>query len=439
MYRDSTNDRLEQGNIPDWKRPAMVGYVVLAMTFLVPGGWATVAKIDSAVVAAGVVAVESNRKTVQHLEGGIIQEIFVREGQRVKEGDVLFKLDSTQAQANFDLQQNQLYAALAQEARLVAEREGRAEVSFPEELREARHHPTVARTVADQTKEFDERRASLSGQVDLLQAKIAQYNTEIEGLIAERTATRAQHQWIVEELAGLKDLLDRNLVQKTRVLALEREKSRLEGVVGRSTADQAKARNGIGEAQLQIRQLRQKFLEEVSGQILEVRQRIADLREKVRVARDVFRRMVIVAPVSGPVQNLKFFTVGGVIKAGEPLLEIVPEYDTLIVQAHVSPHDMESLIPGMRAEIRFTAFRTNILPLITGRVESLSRDRLIDETTKQPYFLAQVLAEDVPPDVRERLTAGMPAEVLFPTGERTVLDYLIRPLKDRMNSALRER
>jgi HlyD family secretion protein len=429
----------DASDIPDWKRPAIFGYLIITVTFLVLGGWSAIAKLDSAVVASGVVAVESNRKTVQHLEGGIIQEILVREGQRVKQGDILFRMDPTQAQASFDLQQNQLYAALAQEARLVAEREGAAEVTFPEEFREVRVHPTVARTVADQAKEFHERRASLLGQMDLLEAKISQYKAEIEGLIVQQKATEDQLRWIMEELADLRYLLERNLVQKNRVLALEREKSRLEGVIGRSAADQAKAQNGIGETQLQIRQLRQKFLEEVSGQILEVRQKIADLREKVRVAKDVFRRLVIVAPVSGTVQNLKFFTVGGVIKAGEPLLEIVPERDRLIVQAHVSPHDTESLAPGMRAEIRFTAFRTNVLPLIMGRVESVSRDRLIDETTKQPYFLAQVVVEDAPREVRERLTAGMPADLLFPTGERTVLDYLVRPLKDRINSALREK
>jgi len=426
-------------DIPDWKRPAILGYLIVTVTFFVLGAWSAIAKLDSAVVASGVVALESNRKTVQHLEGGIIREILVREGQRVKQGDILFKVDPTQAQANFDLQQNQLYAALIQEARLVAEREGAAEVTLSEELQEVRVHPTVARAIADQTKEFHDRRASLLGQIDLLEVKIGQYKIEIEGLVIQQKATEGQLRWIVEELADLRSLLERNLVQKSRVLALEREKSRLEGVVGRSTADQAKAQNGIGEAQLQIRQLRQKFLEEVNGHILETRQKIADLREKVRVAKDVFRRLVIAAPVSGTVQNLKFFTVGGVIKAGESLLEIVPERDRFIVQAHVSPHDTESLVPGMRAEIRFTAFRTNVLPLIMGHVESVSRDRLIDETTRQPYFLTQVVVEDVPREVRERLMAGMPADVLLPTGERTVLDYLVRPLKNRINSALREK
>jgi multidrug efflux pump subunit AcrA (membrane-fusion protein) len=191
----------------------------------------------------------------------------VREGQHVREGDVLFRLDSTQAQANFDLQQHQLHAALAQEARLVAERDGRPEVTLPEELREVQRLPTVARAVADQIKEFNDRRASLAGQMELLEVKVGQYRTEIEGLAAEQTATRSQLQWIKQELSDLRYLLDRELVQKSRVLALEREKSRLEGAMGRSTADQAKAENGIGEAQLESRQLRQKFLEEVSGQM----------------------------------------------------------------------------------------------------------------------------------------------------------------------------
>src|SRR5262249_53104531 len=204
--------------------------------------------------------------------------------------------------------------------------------------------------------------------------------------------------------------------------------------IGRSIADQAKAQNGIGEAQLQIRQLRQKFQEEVSGQILEARQKIADLREKVRVARDVFRRLVIVAPVSGTVQSLKVFTVGGVIKAGEPLLDIVPEHDRFIVQAHVSPHDTEGVAPGMRAEIRFTAFRTNVLPLIIGHVESVSRDRLLDDATKQPYFLTQIVVEDVPREVRERLTAGMPAELLLPTGGGAFPVSFVSPVSGRNNS-----
>jgi HlyD family type I secretion membrane fusion protein len=222
-------------------------------------------------------------------------------------------------------------------------------------------------------------------------------------------------------------------------MLLERERSRLEGLIGRSTADESKARNGIEEARLQIRQLRQKFQEDVANSMLDTRQKISDLREKVRVAQDVLSRVDILSPSTGVAQNLRVFTTGGVVKAGEPMVDVAPEYDALIVQAHVQPQDTENLQPGMLAEVRFSSFQTRILPIVVGKVESVSRDRLVDEQTKQPYFLAQVVVDDIPSFVKDRLSAGMPADVIFPTGERTVLDYLVRPLKDRLRGVMRER
>ncbi len=426
-------------HIPDWRRPAALGYGLIVLTFFVLGGWSAVAKIDSAIVAEGVVTDEGSKKAVQHLEGGLVQDILVREGQHVEKGQVLFKISPTNAKAGFDVQRNQLDFALAQEARLIAERDGANEVSFPETLLSRRHDPNVAMAVSDQTKQFEERRASLSGQIDLLENKVKQYNTEIDGLKVERGATENQLKFINEELRDLNSLLDRQLVQKSRILALEREKSRLEGVIGRSTADQAKAETGIGEATLQIRQTRQKFQEDIAAQILDVRSKIADLREKLRVASDVLDRVDVTSPVTGTLQNLRIFTAGGVIKPGETLAEVVPDHDALIVQARVSPAETERLSKGMSAEVRFSAFRSKVLPLITGHVSTVSRDRLVDEATKQPYFLAQVVAEDIPDEVLERLTPGMPAEVVMATGERTILDYLVRPLKDRMRGAMRER
>ena len=234
-------------------------------------------------------------------------------------------------------------------------------------------------------------------------------------------------------------LLKDNLVQKSRVLSLEREQSRLSGVIGRSIADEAKAENGIGEAKLQIQQVVNKFAEDVATSILDVRQKMNDAREKVRVAQDVFSRLNITSPAAGTVQDLKVFTIGGVIKPGETLLQVVPDRDELIVQAHVAPQDMDRMWPGMKAEIRFSAFKGEILPVILGHVESVSRDRLTDEANHQPYFLAQVLVNEVPQEIKANLVAGMPTEVVFPTGERTVLSYLVRPLQNRMNSAFRER
>jgi HlyD family type I secretion membrane fusion protein len=425
--------------VRDWKRPAAIGYGLIVFTFVVLGGWSAIAKLDSAVTAPGLLAVENSRKSVQHLEGGIIKEILVREGQHVEADQVLFRLDPTPAQANRDLQVHQLYALTAQEARLLAERNGASEIAWPDELAGNRSLPTVSEAIADQTKQFNDRHTSLHGQIDLLGAKIDQYQTEIHGLQVERQSTQEQLGYIVQELTDMHYLLGENLVPKTRVLALEREKSRLQGVIGRSQADEAKAQTGIQEAQVEIHQVQNKFNEEVASAILDVRQKLNDAREKIRVAQDVFKRVDITAPASGTVQNLKVFTVGGVIKPGETLLEVVPDSESLIVQAHVSPQDMDRMWAGMQAEVRFSAFKSSILPIIMGRVESVSRDRIVDETTHQPYFLAQVVVNSVPEELRDHLVAGMPAELIFPTGERTVLNYLVRPLQDRMSGAMRER
>jgi HlyD family type I secretion membrane fusion protein len=430
---------MQKTAIPDWKVPAIAGYVVITATFVILGGWSAFARLDSAITAQGVVSAETNRKTVQHLEGGIIREIDVREGQHVEAGQVLFRLDRTQPRAGYELQRNPLDSSLAQEARLTAERDGKDEIAFPRELLDRKDDPNVKQAMADQIVQFQERGGSLRGQTQILQAKIEQYDSEIEGLKQERSGTANQLKFVNEELVDVHYLFERQLTQKSRLMALEREKSRLEGLIGRSTADESKAQNGIGEARLQMRQLQQKFQEDVGTSMLETRQKVNDLREKARVAQDVLARIDIVSPSSGVVQNLRVFTTGGVVKAGEPLVDVVPERDALIIQAHVQTQDTENLQPGMPAEVRFSSFHTRILPIIMGRVESISRDRMTDEQTKQPYFLAQVVADDIPPLVKERLSAGMPADIIFPTGERTVLDYLVRPLKDRLRGVMREK
>lgn len=423
----------------DWRRPALLGYAIIFLTFGVVGSWTAYAQLDSAIVAQGVVSIETNRKTVQHLEGGIIRDILVREGQRVKGGDVLFRLDNTQALANAEAIQNQLGALRATEARLLSERSGSKEIEFPQDLLNSDRN-VVKMAITDQRKQFAERRDSLAGQVAILESRIQQFQTEIEGLQREKTATEQQLEYIEDELSGLKKLLERNLVQKSRVLALEREKSRLEGVIGRSVADASKASNSIGEANLQIKQLRQKFLEDVNSSILETRQKISELTEKGHIAHDVLHRIDIVAPRTGEAQNLRVSTIGGVVRAGEPLVDIVPENEALIIQAQISPNDVESVRAGMRADIRFPSFHTKVLPVIFGQITTVSKDRLTDEQSKQPYFLARIAVadHDVPREIKGTLTAGMPAEVMVPTGERTVASYLVRPLENRFRKALRE-
>jgi HlyD family secretion protein len=424
----------------EWRPIAITGYAVIAMTFGVAGVWAAVAKLDKAVVASGFVETETNRKTVQHLEGGIVRDILVKEGDHVAEGQVLFRLEQVQAEANNDLLSNQLDSAHALEARLLAERDGAKAIIWPDELRNRLSEPTLSHILDDQIHQFDERRASLEGQTNILQSRIVQLETEISGISTEKNATEKQTDYINKELAGLRDLASKNLVPITRVYAMERERTRLEGAVGRAVADVAKAQSSISEMNIQIKQLSQKFQEEVASSLLDARQKIADLRERSSISQDVVNRLAIIAPRAGTVQNLKVFTIGQVLRGGEPLLDIVPENDALVVHAEFSPADIDNVFAGMATEIRFPAFHSRTIPVMLGKIETISHDRLFDESTHQYHFLGVVSLNraDIPEEYRPRVRAGMPAEIIVSSGERTVLNYLVGPLSSSLRKTFRE-
>ncbi|WP_406857373.1 HlyD family type I secretion periplasmic adaptor subunit [Alsobacter sp. KACC 23698] len=425
----------------DYRTIAIAGYVVIATCI---GGlflWAGLTKLDSAVVANASVSLDSRRKVMQHLEGGMIKQINVKEGQLVQEGEVLVRLDDTQARASLDLVRNQLDAVIAQEARLIAERDVAAEVTYPEELNSRASSPSVRKIIDDQNAQFRERRNSLRSQIDVLQSRVHQLETEIEGLKREGAAAEQQLFFINDELVGVRDLADKGLVAKTRRNALEREKARLDGVIGRNQIDESKARNNINEVRLQVNQLQQKLQEDVAASMQETRQKMSDLREKIRVSEDVLRRTELTAPRAGIVQNVKISTIGQVLRPGESLLEIVPTDDQLVVEAQVPVTDVDRLQTGQAAEIRFPNFHSRTTPTIMGQIRNLSRDRLVDEASRQPYFLAQVAVSDtdIPEEMKARLRAGMPAEVVFPSGERTALEYMIHPLKEAFAKGFRER
>ncbi len=344
----------------DYRGAAVAGYALIFLIFGVFGGWAAVAHIDGAVIAPGTVSVQSKRQVVQHLEGGIIGEIRVRDGQVVKEGDVLFVLDDTSPRANHDATRNQLDLAMASEARLTAERRELPEIEFPQDLLRRKDEPRVAGILLDQSLQFRDRKRALDGQISILTSRVEQYRTEIEGLGRERASAERQLELIDQELVGVRDLYAKNLVPITRLTALERERARLDGTVGRNTADIAKAENNIGEMRLQVQQLRQKFQEEVSTQILDARQKLHDLRERLNIAENVLRRNEIKAPRDGEVQNInpRIYTVGAVVRPGDTLLEIVPKNDDLVVEAQVQVTDIDRL-SGSRTSLRF-AFRLSI-------------------------------------------------------------------------------
>ncbi|MBX3675286.1 MAG: HlyD family type I secretion periplasmic adaptor subunit [Burkholderiales bacterium] len=425
----------------DFRRIALTGYAIIIFTFGVMGGWAALANIDAGVVAPGVISVESKRQVVQHLEGGIIKEIKVREGQKVEEGDLLFRLEDTTALANRDAVRNQVYAGLALEARLVAERDDAPAITFPALLVDHPDDPVVKRVIADETAQFTDRRASITGQLNIINGRVDQLKAEIDGLDRERKSAEQQLYFINDELVGIRDLALKGLVPKSRQSALEREKARLDGVVGRNLADAAKAQNNIGEMNLQATQTRQKFIEEVGAQLLDIRQKLGDMREKLNVTEDVLRRTEIRAPRAGEAQNInqRIFTVGAVVRPGDTLVEIVPQ-DELVIEARVQVTDIDNLRTETSTEVRFPAFHSRTTPLILGTLRNVSRDRLVDEQTREPYYLAliSVADTDIPSELKGRLRPGMPAEIIFNTGERTVMSYLMRPLTDAMSGAFRE-
>ena len=424
----------------DWRKAAVSGYVLIILTFGVAGGWAAVAKLDSAVVAGGFVAVDTNRKVVQHYEGGIIDEILIKEGDSVQEGQVLFRIQKIQAQANYDLQNNQLNSALAIEARLLAERRLADDIEWPKEFADVSDKLQLQTLMRDEAAQFKERRQSLNNQSNVLESRIKQIAIEISGIEIQRQAAEKQLEFMQTELVNLRELQTRQLIAAQRVFALERERERLQGDIGRLIAEAAKGRGTTEEIKLQIQQLNQKFQEDAASALLDIRQKISDLRERIRVAHDVLRRVDIIAPRKGTVQNLKVFTIGQVVRAGEPLLEIVPDDEPLIIQAQISPTDIDSIKVGQMAEIQFPSFHDRQAPLMLGRLESVSRDRLIDEASRQPYFLGiiSISRAEMPEIFKNRVRPGMPAEILVAAGERTALNYLVSPLANSLRKSFTE-
>ena len=441
MTMTKNNDVIKASRALSDARPAIfMGYFVIFMFFGVLGTWSYYAPLSSAVIASGTIVVESSRKIVQHFEGGIVREILVEESAIVKAGDVLVRLDNTQALASEAVIGNQLYDNLALEARLLAERDKLQRIVFPEELLARSNKVNIKTIMDDQSTQFLKRQSSLLGQVNILNARASQYQSQISGLIAQRAGVHAQVKIFKEELVGLRELYKDGFYPRSRILAMEREIARLDGEIGQVAAEIAESQGGESETYLQIEQLQQTFGEEVVSELRQVRTQISDLRERLIVAVDVLKRIEIIAPQSGIIQNMKIHTIGGVIRAGDPLMEIVPSEDKLIVRAQVSPLDIDNVHVGLESEIRLSAFSTRRITTIMGVVESVSPDQIFDEITREVYFQAIVVVDEstVPDDIMDRITPGMPAEVVITTGNRTVLDYLISPIEDMLVRSFRE-
>lgn len=422
------------------RRPVTVGVAFLVVFFGGFGTWAALAPLDSAAVAQGVVTVDSYKKTVQHLEGGIIAEILVKEGSIVEAGQVLLRLDETRSAAALGVVEGQYQAAKAQEARLIAERDGLTEIPFPDDLVAAASDPAVAEILGGQQGLFEARRTALEGQVAVLMKQIDQLNEEIGGLRAQQKAKGRQMALVLEEYTAVKELYDKGYERKPRVLALQRAAALLEGERGEYTAEIARAEQKIGESEIRIINLRDNLQSEVASELREVQTRAAELRDRTTMQRDVLDRVDIVAPQAGTVVGLKFFTPGGVIAPGAPILDIVPTTDKLIVEAQVRTEDIDVVHPGLFAQVRLSAYRQRTTPYVDGRVIQVSADRFVDQRTGFPYYQARV---EINADTLHRLRGvtlypGMPVEVMIMTGKRVALEYLLNPITTSINRAFRE-
>ncbi len=412
------------------RRSRLIGVAIVFVTFGIFGTWATFAPLESAALAPGVVTVQSYRKTVQHLEGGIVKELLAHDGDMVAAGDPLIVLDDTQLRAEYGMTRSQLVASQAMEARLVAERDGLDAIDFGRMLEADTTRAQEARE--SETRIFNARRGSRLGEISVLQKRIGQLNEQISGLQSMISTKRKLETSYSGEIGELRELLSEGYVDKQRLLEQERKLGMLRAEIADHQSDITRTKLQISETELQIVQLNKDFSSEVVGQLAEVQTRVFDLQERISALEDRISRVVIRAPEDGMILGMKIHTVGGVVGPGTPLLDIVPSVSDLIVEAQVSPIDIDRVSVGKKADIRFSAFKNATTPEIEGKVVQLSADRLMNEQTGMPYYLARVALteEGIQALGALKLQPGMPAEVLINTGNRTMLQYLMQPATD---------
>ncbi|RWD51270.1 MAG: HlyD family type I secretion periplasmic adaptor subunit [Mesorhizobium sp.] len=421
-------------------RPArMLGYVS-AIVFV--GGiaaWASVALLASAVVANGVVSPEGYRKTVQHLEGGIIGAIHVKEGDKVSAGQVLISLKTTEAQGRYDELAGHYIRLLASEARLVAELAGQDRISFPKELTST-DSEIARRVVVEEQALLDSRLATRDGRTQILNKRIAQIEEQSAGSRDVMAAEAEQLKLIDQEIASAQELYKKGLERLPRILALQRSQADIRANQASNRAQVAKNDQQIGETQFQLLNLRQQDSESANEDLAKVRTDLAELRSQLPSRQDVLARTDIVAPIAGTVMNLRVTTESGVISSGQPLLDIVPNEPNLVIDSRIRPTDIDVVHPDMPARVVLTAYPSRHLPQIHGLLTSVSADRLTDERTGEPYFLAKVKVDAT--DLAElhdiRVSPGMPAEVMILTGEHTLLDYMVAPVEASLTRSFRE-
>jgi HlyD family secretion protein len=423
------------------RRHVLGGSVLVAVLVFGVGGWASTAEISGALIAPGSIVVDSNVKKVQHPTGGVVGKLYVRDGDHVKAGDMLIQLDETVTQANLAIVTKGLTEFYARKARLAAERDGADTVAVPAELADKLDDPAVKEAMSSERRLFDLRRQARIGQKDQLRQRISQLREQVSGLTAQQDAKDKETALIEQELAGVRDLWQKNLVQLNRLTSLERDAAKIEGERGQLVAQAAEAKGKITETELQIIQIDQDLASDVAKELRETDSKIGEYVERKVTAEDQLKRTDIRAPQDGIVFQSTANTVGGVVTAGDPIMLVVPESDNLLVEVKVDPKDIDQVQFGQAVVLRFSSFNVRTTPEINGTVVRIAADTSTDQRTGQTYYLVRIsmTADELKRLGDVKLTPGMPVEAYIQTGQRTMLSYLIKPLHEQLMRSFREK
>lgn len=405
------------------------------------GAWASLSSISGAVIAPGTVVVESNVKRIQHLEGGIVAQILVEEGDTVSAGDPLLKLDSTVAQAELSILDSARLELLAKIARLEAERDFSREIVFDEDLLLHQDDPAIAALLSGQQRLLQTQNTAIQGRLNQLDERIDQYEDEIRGLVAQQAAKDAQSAFISEELSDIESLVERGLVPKSRVLSLQRERARLGGESGQLTSEMARISGRISETRLQAIQITDDFRARALDELRDAEAQLSEYRERRNAVFARLQRTDVLAPRSGRVHELQVTTIGAVLAPGETVMQIVPEGEPLVVEARVRPQDIDQINTGQNALLQFPNADTRLTPQINGEVIRISADLNQPGGDLAPFYTVRLrLADDEESKLGPLvLRPGMPVEAFLQTSERSPLSYFLKPLSDQLRHAFREK
>jgi HlyD family secretion protein len=427
------------------RTPLVIGLWTILIITIITLIWGTIVPIESAAVAKGTVVLQSNKKSIQHLEGGIIQEILIHEGETVKAGQELIRLNDTAAIANRDVLQGRLYTNRANEARLLALLDKQTSITFGDDMiKNSQTNDTLAKSMSIQIQLFYSAQDTQKTKLSILAERISQSEKEIEGLKSQIKGTSSQIALDNEEAESSQILIKKGYDTKTRLFKIKRHQDELQGNLGQHIAEVAKVQQAIAELQMQIINQQNDFETKNSQELRDVQAQISDLIDSLNQANDIVNRTVITAPVGGVITALKYHTIGGVIPPGAQIMDIIPQDDLLIIEAHLKPNDISEVHSGLEAKVIFTAYKMRATPKVPGKVTQVSADIFNDEHISQaaPYYTARIevdksfIANMAKP---VELYPGMPAEVLIRTGSRSFFGYLFKPITDSMHSAFREK